>query len=101
MELQENRQRRREGTQMQRAFNVLPLMVPGLLYALYIPRVNWSIGLWGYGGMGRWGIGALERGGIGVSVLGDVCHYLICHCCFVAESQYDAKCPCFLGLWGS
>ena len=30
--------------------------------------------------MGRWGFGAL---GDGVSVLGDVCHYLICHFWFL------------------
>jgi hypothetical protein len=38
---------------------------------------------------------------MGASVLGDVSHYLICHLCFVAVSQYDAECLSSPGLWSS
>jgi len=37
-------------------------------------------------------------GFMGASVLGDFPHYLICHFCFVAVRQFDAKYPSYLGL---
>ena len=49
---------------------------------------------------GVWGDGALEHWGVGGYIPGDVCHYLMCHLCFVAVCQYDARCLSSLGLWG-